>query len=82
MFQPKIPTVSEKPQKVSSVLSAGHEKDFLNPRIHKRLDGVIDHRLVIDGKKVFICNPRKWIEPTSRSAGEHNAFHIFLLCAS
>src|SRR5467141_2619974 len=79
MFQPKIPTVSEQPQKVSSVFSAGHEKDFLYPRIHKRLDGVIDHRLVIDGKQMLVCHSGYWKESASCSPGKYNTLHISLL---
>jgi len=46
--------------------------------VHKDLDRVINHRLVIDRQEMFVRNPREGVKPTAGSASKHHAFHLIL----
>src|SRR5579859_795692 len=67
--------VGEQADEVAGVLTAGDDNDVANARVHQRLDGVKDHRPVINGKQMFVGDARKGIKPRALTAGEHNTFH-------
>ena len=46
MLQSEIAPVTQQAQKVAGIFSASNEKDFLNSRIYKSLDGVIHLSLI------------------------------------
>src|SRR5574339_466281 len=51
------------------------DQNVANARIHKGLDGVINHRLVVHGKKMLVSDLRQWVKATPFAAGENNALH-------
>ena len=48
--------VGKEAEEVPGVASAGDNKDLINSRVDKRLDRVIDHRLVVDREQMFVCD--------------------------
>ncbi len=48
----------------------------MDPRVHKGLDGVIHHGLVINGEQVFVGDTRQGIQPAARTACEDYTFHF------
>src|SRR5712692_7887445 len=75
MLQSEILTVAEKPQKLTGILAARYQEDVGNSRIHERLDGIVNHRFVVDGEQVFIRHLGKWMETAARPASQYHAFH-------
>ena len=76
MLQPEIAAIPKQAQEVARVLPAGDQQNFMDSGIHKRLNRVIHHGLVIDGQQVFIRDARKRIQPAARSARKHHTFHL------
>src|SRR5580698_3629550 len=54
MLQAEFLAVGQQAQEISRVASARHHQDLLYARIHQRLDGVVNHGLVVDGKQMLI----------------------------
>ena len=54
VLQAELFTVRQKPQKIAGIATACHDQKIANACFHKRLDRVVDHGLVIDGKQMFI----------------------------
>ena len=52
--QPELFAIGQQPQKVSRVLAAGDDQDIPDPRIDQRLDGVIDHRFLVNRQQVLV----------------------------
>src|SRR5712692_1409687 len=75
MLQSEILTVAEKPQKLTGILAARYQEDVGNSRIHERLDGIVNHRFVVDGEQVFIRHLGKWMKTAARPASQYHAFH-------
>ena len=67
--------VAEQAQEFPGVASPGDQQNVLDPRIHQRLNGVVDHRLVVHGQQMLVGDPCERIQPAAGSACEHDAFH-------
>jgi hypothetical protein len=52
--EPELLSVRQQPQKVSRVLAAGDYKDVADARIYQSLDGVIDHRLLVNRQQMLV----------------------------
>jgi len=55
--------------------TAGDEHQLVDAGAHERLDGVGDHRAVVEGKQVLVRDPRERMQPRARAAREDDAFH-------
>jgi hypothetical protein len=75
VFQAKILSVSEKPQKIPGIVSACHDQDLIDACVHQHLDGIIDHGFPVDGKQVLVRDLRQWIHPGSETSRQYNPFH-------
>src|ERR1039457_1931019 len=75
MFQAELFAVRQKPQEVARISAAGHDQDVTEPGIHQRLDGVVNHRPVIDRQQMLVGDLGQREEPTSRAPGEYDALH-------
>ena len=65
-------SVREQPQELAGVGAAGDDHDLVDPGLHERLDGVGDHRPVVDGEQVLVRDPRERVSrlpvpPASRT---------------
>ena len=81
MFQAKITSVAEQPEKITSIFPAGDEKNLLNPRIDQRLNGIVNHRPVVDRQEVLIGDAGERIQSAAGASRKDYAFHMasFLL---
>ena len=48
MFETELLAIAEQFEKITGIAPSRNQHDLLNPCIHERLDGVVDHRPVID----------------------------------
>jgi hypothetical protein len=54
VFETKLLPVSQESKKISSIIPTRDNQDIVNPGIDERLDGVVDHRLIVHGKKMLV----------------------------
>ena len=69
-------TVPEQPLKRGLIVGGGDHQNLTNPRQHQRAEGVIDHRLVVDGQQLFAHRLGDRMQPRSRTAGENDALAL------
>ena len=75
VLQTEMLAIGQQAQKITRVLAPGHHQDVANPRIHQRLDGVIDHRLVVDRQQVLVGDLGQRKQPASRTPRQYDALH-------
>jgi hypothetical protein len=59
VLQAKRFAVSEQSQKIASRTASGDDHDVMNAGVDKGLNGVKDHRLVVDRQQMFVCDGGK-----------------------
>ena len=79
VLQAEILAVAQQPQEFAGVFPARHHQNVLDARIHQRLNGVIDHRLVIDGEQMLVRDLGERIQATAQAPCENDALHKCLL---
>ncbi len=62
-------------QKVPGVLRPGNYHDLAYPRARERLQGIVDHGLVVDGQKVLVRDLGQRPEPGAEPACQNYSFH-------
>src|SRR5205823_14859704 len=62
-------------EELARVRPAGDEHELGHARLHERLDGVGDHRPVVDREQVLVRDPRQRIEPRALPTSEDDALH-------
>ena len=67
--------VAEELEEVPGVLAAGDDEDVLDAGVEEALDGVVDHRAVVDREEVLVGDEGERSEPCPEAAGEDDAFH-------
>ena len=72
VLQAEFPAVGEQPQEVARIAPARHHQDLTNARIHERLDGVIDHGLVVNRQQVLIGDLGQREHSAARAAGQND----------
>jgi hypothetical protein len=75
VLQSEVTAVPQKAQEVSGVLATSDQQDFLDSGVHKRLNGVIHHGLVVNWKKVLVGHTRQRVQATASSTCEDYASH-------
>ena len=78
VLQPEVAAIAQQAQEIAGILAAGDQQDFLDPRVHQSLDGVIHHGLVVDRKQMLIGDAGQRIEPAAGSACKDDTFHLSL----
>lgn len=68
MFQTKRFTVSQQLKKVSGGIAARNNHDVSYAGIYQRLNRVINHRPIVNGKQVLVGYRRQWMQPRTQSA--------------
>ena len=66
---------AEKPFEARRVIRSGNDEDVADIGEHQRAQGVIDHRLVVDGQELFGNDLRHWEEARAAASGEDDALH-------
>jgi hypothetical protein len=74
--QAKRFAISEQREKVTCMFPACNYQDISDSSIKKGLNGIIDHRLIVDREKMLIGYPREWIKAGPQSASKDNPFHV------
>src|SRR5205823_4459345 len=73
--QTELLSVTQQRQELTSVITAGHNHDFLDARANQGFDWVEDHRFVVDGQQVFVRDAGQRMQARSGAAGENDALH-------
>ena len=69
MFQPEMLSVGQQAQKIARVFAPGDNQNVADARFHQRLDGIVDHRFVVNRQQVFVGDIGQGIEPASAATG-------------
>ena len=75
-FSPKCFAVGQQPQKIAGVLPAGDDHDVGDAGIDKRLDRIIDHRLVVNRKQMLVGDFGEGKEPAAGASRENDTLHM------
>ena len=75
VIEAELLAVGEQAKEISGIAPTGDQQNVANSRLDQRLDRVIDHRLVVDGEKMFVGDFRQRVQTAPRSARQNNAFH-------
>ena len=75
VIESELLAVAEQAKEISGIIPAGDDQDVPDPRIDHQFDGIINHRLVVDGQQVFVRDLRQRIQPCSQPARQDDAFH-------
>ena len=75
MFQTESFTIPEQTKKVAGRVASGDDHDVSDTRINECLNGVVDHRLVIDWQQVLVGHLRERHHARAKAAGEDDALH-------
>ena len=79
VLQAELFAVGQQPQKIARIAAAGDDHDVLDPRVHQRLDRVIDHRLVVNRQQMLVGDFGERKQAAAGAAGENDAFHTIFL---
>ena len=80
-LQSQMRAVSKKLLDVGKIPRRGDDEDLANAELHQDCQRVINHRLVVDGKKLLRNEPGHGSKATSAASGENDAFHKNLNCS-
>ncbi len=76
VLQSEFFAVGQQAQKIARIPAARHHQDLPYARIHQRLDGVVNHRLVVDRKQMLVGDLGEREHAASRAPGENNTLHL------
>ena len=68
-------SIAEQTQKVARVAPSRDQQNVGDPRVDQGLNGIVDHRLVVDGQQMFIGDFGERKQPAAGAACEDDAFH-------
>ena len=72
---PPRAAVAEQLDELALVLGGGDDQDLADPGHHQRREGVVDHRLVVDGHQLLADAPGDRVEPGARATGQDDPLH-------
>src|SRR5215212_4150831 len=72
--------VAEQPQELAGVGAAGDHHELGDPGRDQGLDGVGDHRPVVDGQQVLVGDAGQRMQPRAGPAGQDHTLHSVPLC--
>jgi hypothetical protein len=67
--------VAEQPAEQRQVVRRRDDQHLAYPREHHHRQRIIDHRLVVDRKKLLGDRKRDWLQPCACPAGQDDALH-------
>ncbi len=67
--------VAQQGFEAADVVRGGDEQNFAYARLHERRDGIMNHRLIINGQHLFAEKAGEGVETRAVSAGEDDSFH-------
>ena len=70
-----VGAVAKQATKRRQVFGSGDDQDIPDSGEHEHRDGIIDHRLVVDGQQLFADAFGDGIKPGAAAAGQDNTFH-------
>ena len=70
-----IRAVAKQATEARKVLRCRDQKNIPNPRQHQNRQRIIDHRLVVNGQKLFAYSLRDRVQTRARSSGQYDTFH-------
>ena len=76
VLQAEFLAVSQQAKKITRIPAARHHQDLAYARIHQRLDGVVNHRLVVDRKQMLVGDLGEREHAASRTPGENDTLHL------
>ena len=71
----ELRAVPEQPPELLLVDRRGDDQDLPDARHHQRRQGVVDHRLVVDGHQLLADALGDRVQPRAGPAGEHDPLH-------
>ena len=74
-LRPNSFPLASRRRKSPELRPAGDDHDVLDPRVHQRLDRVIDHRPVVDRQQMLVGDFREREQAAARAARQDDAFH-------
>jgi len=72
-------SVSQEPQEIPGVVSAGDDENIPDPGVDKGPDGIVDHGFLENREQVLVGHPRQRVEARPETACEYDAFHPLFL---
>src|ERR1700674_1517164 len=75
LLEPEILAVPQQAQEIACAAPAGHDQDVVYPGIHKRLQRIVDHGLVVDRQNMLVRYSVQRMKPRAGSASQDNTFH-------
>jgi len=75
--QVKILAIGEETKEVAGILPASDDDDVLDARIHQCLDGVENHRPVVNWQQMLIGDTRERVQARTSSARQDNTLHLY-----
>jgi len=70
-----IRAVAKQATEARKVLRCRDQKNIPEPRQHQNRQRIIDHRLVVNGQKLFAYSLRDRVQTRARSSGQYDTFH-------
>ena len=70
-----IAAVAQEPPERGQVVGRGDDEDVADAGQHQRRNGVVDHRLVVDGEHLLAHALGDGVEPRPRPSGQNDSFH-------
>ncbi len=67
--------VAEKPVELLGIVGGGDHQHIADPRQHQHRQRVVDHRLVVDGQKLFRHAQRQRVEARARAPRQNDPLH-------
>src|SRR5271165_5335451 len=69
-----LSSIPQDPLKILDVVWRGYQENLADAGKHQRREGIVNHRLVVDGQQLLADRPGNRIEPRSRTTGQYYAF--------
>ena len=74
-----VGAVAQEAFEAGEVVGGGDDEDVADTREHQGRDGVIDHRLVVDGEQLFADALGDGVQSCAGPSGENDSFHVNML---
>src|SRR2546425_11601930 len=79
MLEAESLAVSKQFQEITSGIATRNDHDVCDSGIHQCLNWVVDHRLIVNGKQMFVCYGSERTQSRTQATSEYNTFHYTIL---
>ena len=73
---PQALVIAEEPLELRRVVRGGDDQDVSDPGQHQRAEGVVDHRLVVDGHQLLADAHGDGVQPGPAATGQDDSAHV------